>query len=185
MKKTLLLYCHPSPHKSRYNRRLLEVARQYPSIEVRDLYELYPSLHVHEEHEQQALRGAELVVFQFPVYWFSAPSLLKEWMDVVLQAGFAYGDGGDALRGKKLLLAVSTGGAESAYANGETHGADIGAFLLPFKITAEFCGMTVVDPFVTFDVRQLDYDAINERAQAYVDRLMAIAPPGEVADGRP
>lgn len=171
MKNVLLLYCHPWPHKSRYNRRLQEVARKVPNVAIRDLYELYPTMHVNEEAEQQALRQADAVVLQFPIYWFSAPALLKEWMDVVLQNGFAYGEGGDALKGKKAILAVSTGGDMSSYQLGAKHGAEIAAFLLPFKMTAEFCGMTVDEPFITFNARDLDYDVINDRACRFADLL--------------
>lgn len=171
MKNILLLHCHPWPHKSRYNRRLLNAARKVNGIESRDLYELYPTLHVNEEAEQLALTQADVIVFLFPIYWFSAPALLKEWMDVVLQAGFAFGEGGTALQGKQVLLAASTGGAEQSYATGGQHGADISAFLLPFEMTFKFCGMELLDPFVTFDVRSLDNEAIKKRALVFAERL--------------
>lgn len=175
MKNILLIYCHPSPHKSRYNRRLQEVARKIPGLKIRDLYELYPSLHVDEVAEQKALLEADLVVLQFPIFWFSAPALLKEWMDVVLQHGFAYGEGGTALHGKKAMIAVSTGAQEEAYQPGATHGANIESFLLPFRMTAEFCGIKVVQPFVTYGVRALEYEAINARAEAFVDAVQEFA----------
>ena len=175
MKNILLLYCHPSPHKSRYNRRLQEVARKVPGLKIRDLYELYPSMHVDEVAEQKALTEADLLVLQFPIYWFSAPALLKEWMDVVLQNGFAYGEGGTALVGKKTMIAVSTGAPEEAYRPGATHGAKIESFLLPFRMTAEFCGMTVTQPFVTYGARSLDYSEINARAEAFVEAVQAFA----------
>lgn len=175
MKNVLLLHCHPWPHKSRYNQRLFSAARKVKGVECRDLYDLYPSLHVNEEAEQLALSKADVVVFLFPIYWFSAPALLKEWTDVVLQAGFAFGEGGTALDGKQVLLSVSTGGAEQSYAPGGQHGADISAFLLPFEMTFKFCGMEVLDPFVTFDVRSLDNASIKKRASAFADRLTKIA----------
>jgi len=175
MKNILLLYCHPSPHKSRYNRRLLEKARKVPGLKIRDLYELYPSMHVDEAAEQKALLEADVLVLQFPIYWFSAPALLKEWMDVVLENGFAYGEGGTALKGKKSMMAVSTGAPEEAYRPGATHGANIESFLLPFRMTAEFCGMKVVRPFVTYGVRSLGYDDVNARADAFIDAIQAFA----------
>lgn len=179
MKNILVLYCHPWPHKSRYNRRLLNAARKVKGVQCRDLYELYPTLHVNEEAEQLALTQADVVVFLFPIYWFSAPALLKEWTDVVLQTGFAFGEGGTALEGKQLLLAASTGGAEQSYAPGGQHGADISAFLLPFEMTFKFCGMELLAPFVTFDVRSMDNDAIKKRATVFAERLSKLA--GEIA----
>ncbi len=174
MNTVLLLYCHPWPHKSRYNCRLLAEARKMPGVVVRDLYELYPSLHVHEGVEQQALREADAVVLQFPIYWFSAPALMKEWMDVTLQDGFAFGEGGTALVGKKAMIAVSTGGSEISYTDGAKHGANVESFLLPFRMTAEFCGMRVEEPFVSYNVRAMSHDTINQRAQAFATRVQAL-----------
>ncbi len=179
MKNILLLYCHPSPHKSRYNRRLQEVARKVPGLKIRDLYELYPSMHVDEAAEQKALVDADVLVLQFPIYWFSAPALLKEWMDVVLQNGFAYGEGGTALVGKKTMLAVSTGAQKDSYRTGAKHGAKIEHFLLPFRMTAEFCGMEVAPPFVTHGARSMEYDDINVRADAFIDAIQRLASPEE------
>jgi len=177
MKNILLLYCHPSPHKSRYNRRLQEVARKVPGLKIRDLYDLYPSMHVDERAEQKALVEADVLVFQFPIYWFSAPALLKEWMDVVLQHGFAHGKDGTALKGKKTMLAVSTGAPATSYQEGAKHGAKIGHFLLPFRMTAEFCGMDVGPPFVTQGVGELDYSEINARAEAFIAAIQRLAEP--------
>ncbi len=150
-----------------------------PGLKIRDLYELYPDMHVDEVAEQKALTDADVLVIQFPIYWFSAPALLKEWMDVVLQNGFAYGEGGTALRGKKTMLAVSTGAPESAYLPGATHGAKIESFLLPFRMTAEFCGMQVGRPFVTHCVRSLEYDDINARADDFIDAIQQLTSPVE------
>ncbi len=175
MKNILLLYCNPSPHKSRYNRRLQETARKVPGLKIRDLYDLYPAMHVDEAAEQKALVKADVLVLQFPIYWFSAPALLKEWMDVVLQNGFAYGEGGTALKGKKTMLAVSTGAPVSAYRAGATHGAKIEHFLLPFRMTAEFCGMKVGPPFVTYCAHKMEYDDINARAEAFIEAVQRFA----------
>uniref|UniRef100_A0A4X1SQL2 N-ribosyldihydronicotinamide:quinone dehydrogenase 2 n=1 Tax=Sus scrofa TaxID=9823 RepID=A0A4X1SQL2_PIG len=40
--------------------------------------------------EQKKLQEADLVIFQFPLYWFSVPAILKGWMDRVLCQGFAF-----------------------------------------------------------------------------------------------
>ncbi len=170
MKNILLLHCHPWPHKSRYNRRLIEKARKLNHVEVRDLYELYPALHINEEMEQEALEKADVVVFQYPIYWYSAPALLKEWVDVVLQSGFAFGED-SKLRGKRALLAVSTGGDAGTYSADGKHGADIDVYLQPMMMTAKFCGMETMDPFVSHSVRDLDYDQINSRAGEFCDLL--------------
>lgn len=174
MKNILLLYCHPSPHKSRYNRTLLDVARALPFVKVRDLYELYPNLMIDETREQEALRAADALVMQFPLYWFSTPSMLKEWQDSVLINGFAFGEGGTALQGKKFMAAVSTGAEESAYASGESHGAPVAQYLAPIEMTARFCGMEVVPAFVAHNARHQAFEATKMQAHDYCNRLSTL-----------
>ena len=66
-------------------------------------------------HDRGRLVRHEAVAVQFPIYWYSTPALLKEWFDLVWLHGFAYGQGGDALRGKRLMAVCTTGGDELAY----------------------------------------------------------------------
>lgn len=174
MKRVLLVYAHPSPHKSRYNRSLVTAATQKPFVEVRDLYELYPSLLINEDTEQEFLRAADVLVFQFPIYWFSAPAILKEWQDSVLQNGFAYGEGGTALEGKKFAVAVSTGGSDGAYSQGASHGDDVQAYLKPFEMTARYCGMQIEPAFVTHNARALDYETVKARSKDYCGFLSSL-----------
>lgn len=176
MKNVLLIYSHPWPHKSRYNRTLQAAVSKLPFVEIRDLYELYPNLHIDEAAEQEALLRADIIAFQFPIYWYSAPALLKEWQDTVLQSGFAFGDGGTALKGKQALFAVSTGSPPSSYRMDELHGAPLESFLLPFQMTARFCGMKEPrDPFVTYAASSLNYDAVRNRAREYAALLKSMA----------
>ena len=149
------------------------MARKLSHVEVRDLYELYPALHINEEEEQEALVRADAVVFQYPIYWYSAPALMKEWVDVVLQSGFAFGNG-SMLRGKKAMLAVSTGGEADSYSADGKHGAGFDVYLQPMTMTARFCGMELMEPFVSHSVRELDYEAINARAGNFCDLLTAM-----------
>ena len=92
---------------------------------------------------------------------------------MVLQAGFAFGEG-SVLQGKRAMLAVSTGGDASSYSLEGKHGADFEVYLQPMAMTARFCGMELMEPFVAHSVRELDYDAINERARNFCDRLTAL-----------
>ena len=74
---------------------------------MHDLYEAYPDFDIDVRREQELLAAHEVIVLQHPFYWYSAPALLKEWQDLVLEHGWAYGSGGTALRGKALLSAPS------------------------------------------------------------------------------
>jgi glutathione-regulated potassium-efflux system ancillary protein KefG len=88
------------------------------------LYEAYPRLDIDVEHEQKLLLEHDVIIFQHPFYWYSTPPILKQWQDLVLQHGWAYGSTGTALQGKTFLSAISAGAGEGAYCSaGYNHGA--------------------------------------------------------------
>ena len=82
---------------------------------VHDLYEAYPDLDIDVAREKALLLAHDVIVWQHPFFWYSTPAILKEWQDLVLEFGWAYGPGGTALRGKLFVSAITTGGREAAY----------------------------------------------------------------------
>ena len=134
-----------------------------------DLYEAYPDFNVDVAREQALLLEHDLIVYQHPLYWSSAPSLLKEWQDLVLEYGFAFGDGGDRLRGKSLLSVTTTGAGAQAY--GRDGHFTLHQLLAPFEHTARFCGMRWLPPFVVHGTLQADDSYFREAATAYRDAL--------------
>lgn len=167
----LVIYAHPSPNKSKVNRHLFGAVNDCDFAYGQDLYEQYPDLHVDVAVEQQLLRQHDALVFQFPLYWYSAPALLKEWCDNVLTSGFAHGDGERVLKGKPFMLAVTTGGSPEAYAEDKAHGAPLDTYLAPFLQTARFCGMELLDPFVVQGVGALDDGDVGKIKLRYQRRL--------------
>ncbi|MFZ4702689.1 MAG: NAD(P)H-dependent oxidoreductase, partial [Candidatus Methylumidiphilus sp.] len=141
------------------------------NVRVNDLYLLYPKLYVDVEREQALLREADWVVFQHPFYWYSAPALLKEWMDVVLEQGFAYGQGGTALHKKIWLHSVTTGMADHAYTPEGINAATMTELLKPFERTARFCGMIWKDPLIFHGAHDTEEGRINQHTQALLNRL--------------
>lgn len=151
--RVLILFVHPSPHRSQANIKLFHAAQHTPQVTAVDLYQEYPTYFINIEREQQRLREHDVVVFLFPLYWYSTPSILKQWQDLVLEHGFVYGHKGMALHGKQLLCAVTTGGAETAY-QGEMAGhASIRQLLQPIEHTAKLIGMHYLPPFTLFSAR--------------------------------
>jgi glutathione-regulated potassium-efflux system ancillary protein KefG len=134
---------------------------------VRDLYELYPDFYVDVELEQQLLRQADLIIFQHPIYWYSAPALLKQWLDAVLLPGFAFGTSERVLEGKSLISAVSTGHSARSYTLGGYDGWTIEEFLRPFEQTARHCGMNYLPPFVLYDAKKIDDEGLAGQAAEY------------------
>jgi glutathione-regulated potassium-efflux system ancillary protein KefF len=167
-----LVYAHPYPDRSRANRSLLEALPVDPRLDARSLYDLYPAFDIDVEREQAALGEASVVVLQHPLYWYSVPGLMKHYFDKVLVRGFAYGEGGRVLRGKRCLWVPTTGGDDASYAAAGPHGRPFAEFVAPIAQLALFCGMHFEEPFVVHAAHRLSDDALAERARAYRSRLL-------------
>ena len=148
MAEVLILFAHPAFERSRVNRALIEAAGRVEGVTVHDLYERYPDFSIDVRREQALLVEHDLIVWQHPFYWYSAPALLKEWLDVVLEHGFAYGAEGRALEGKLALQAVTTGGGLESYRRAGTNRYTVREFLAPFEQSARLCRMRYLPPFV-------------------------------------
>ena len=152
-KKVLVLYAHPSQHRSEVNQPLFEVAGQVDGVTAVDLYGEYPLFNIDIEKEQRRLVEHDVVIFQFPLFWYSTPAILKEWQDLVLEYGFAYGREGKALFGKTFLCAISAGGGEDAYQTDGYNHFTIAELLQPIEQMARLTGMTYLAPFALFGSR--------------------------------
>ena len=172
--RILVLFAHPSVRKSRVNRELVAAIRGLEGVKVHDLYEAYPDHDIDVDREQALLLDHDLVVFQHPFYWYSTPSILKEWQDLVLKHGWAYGRDGQALRGKQLLTAVTTGAREESYLPDIPHHRTIRQLLAPISQTAWLCGMEYLPPFVVYGTHLLDSAAIDSHASDYRRSLTAL-----------
>lgn len=164
-RRILVLFAHPSLDRSEVNRPLALATSRVGGVTLVDLYAEYPDLAIDVEREQARLLDHEVVVFMHPLYWYSTPSILKEWQDLVLEYGFAYGSNGTALHGKIFFNALTAGGSEAGYcAEGYNH-FTIRELLQPLEQTAMLCGMVYLPPFALFGART----AVNEaRIDAHV-----------------
>jgi glutathione-regulated potassium-efflux system ancillary protein KefG len=148
--RVLLIHAHPAPHRSLVNRRLMAEAEDLDGVTVRHLYEIYPDFLIDVGTEQRLMEQHDIIVLQHPMYWYSAPALVKEWMDLVWEPGWAYGAGGNALTGKGFSQVVSCGGGKAVYCSTGKNRHTVGDFLLPFRQSARLCGMRWIDPFVVY-----------------------------------
>ncbi len=173
-KRVLVLLAHPALEHSRVHRRLIAPLAGLEGVELRDLYELYPDFDIDVKAEQAALVAADVVVFEHPLYWYSCPALLKQWLDLVLAHGWAYGANATALAGKLAMNAISTGGPQSAYQAEGYNKYTIDEFLRPFERTAHLCGMRYLPPFVAHGSHSLQADAIDALAGDYLRLITAL-----------
>jgi glutathione-regulated potassium-efflux system ancillary protein KefG len=174
MSRVLILFAHPAIHRSRANRVLADAVRALPGVTFHDLYAKYPHHLVDVSAEQALLQAHDAIVWQHPFYWYSAPSLLKEWQDVVLEHGFAYGEKGTALRGKRLLSVVTTGGPQMAYRDEGYNRYTMRQFLAPFDQTAHLCGMQYLEPLIVHGVRDLNDGGLESAAAHYRNQIVAL-----------
>ncbi|MGW7695528.1 NAD(P)H-dependent oxidoreductase [Streptomyces asiaticus] len=176
--RTLLVLAHPDLAASRVNAALAEAARPVENVTLHDLYAVYPDLRIDVEREQRLLLEHDRIVLQFPFYWYSAPPLLKKWLDEVFLRGFAYGSGGTSLRGKSLLVATSTGSTEEQYRPGGAHPYSVVELLRPFDATANITGMTYEEPLIVHGTHGLG----DAQLAAYQDRYRELLASGAVRE---
>ncbi len=167
----LVIYAHADPQRSRVNRQLADAARATPGVVVHDLYATYPDFYIDVAREQALIADADMLVLLHPIRWYAMPSLLKEWIDVVFEAGWAYGDGATGLKDKACLLAVSTGGTADSYSEEGVHGHPFAAFLTPLAQTARLCGMRWQDPLVLHGAHHASEAQLAAHVRLFIERL--------------
>jgi glutathione-regulated potassium-efflux system ancillary protein KefG len=168
MRRVLVLFAHPVLERSRVNKRLVDAIRDLPGVTVHDLYEAYPTLGIDVAREQALLGEHDVIVFQHPFYWYSTPAILKEWQDLVLEHGWAYGPGGTALRGKITLNAITTGGPANSYGRAGHNNFTVRELLAPWEQTARLCQMRFLAPFVVHAALRIVGDAdLGARRDGY------------------
>ena len=167
--KTLVIVAHPNLSASRNNRCLVEELRRHPNICVRELYSEYPDWVIDVAREQELLLRHERIVFQFPLYWYSTPPLLKKWQDDVLTHGWAYGSKGTKLHGKELRIVTSIGGSLDVYQAGGRNHFSMSEILRPLQATANICGMHYLPAKVVEG--GLDDEQLTEVAKEYAQEI--------------
>lgn len=131
------------------------------------------------QQELDKLLWADLLILNFPIFWFSAPAMLKGWIDRVLVSGVCYGgkrfydQGG--LAGKKALVTVTLGGREHMFGEGAIHG-PLEDMLRPIlRGTLAYVGFEVLEPFVAWHVPYISAEARQAFLYSYQQRLEGLA----------
>jgi glutathione-regulated potassium-efflux system ancillary protein KefG len=174
MPRILILFAHPLLERSRMQQILLASASGMPDVTVNDLYEHYPEFDIDIEREQELLTQHDIIVWQHPLYWYSCPALLKQWIDLVLEHGWAYGHKGHALEGKKIFNVITSGGGNEAYQERGFHKYTIREFLRPFERTAELCRTTYWPPFWVPGVHRISQGDMETYGISYFALLTAL-----------
>ncbi|PKN71170.1 MAG: NAD(P)H oxidoreductase [Deltaproteobacteria bacterium HGW-Deltaproteobacteria-12] len=167
MNKILIVFSHPRFEKSRANRILLNNIEKLPGLVLNDLYEQYPDFNIDVEREKALLTEHDVIIWHYPFYMYSSPAMLKQWMDVVLEYGWAHGSQGNALKDKLVFNALTVGGTRQVYSPDARNRFTIRQFLAPFEQTAALCKMIYLPPFAVHGTHLLNDQQLVEHAVLY------------------
>lgn len=153
--KILILFFHPLFEKSSANRALVQKIPKSENITFHDLYEEYPDFDIDVKREQLLLSNHDIIIWQHPLYWYNCPPLMKQWIDLVLEYGWAYGKKGTAVKDKIIFQVITTGGDKESYFETGYNRFKIQDLLKPFNQTAKVCNMCYLPPFVIHDTYKM------------------------------
>ena len=175
MSKILVISAHQDLAQSVSNRLILEELEKHfgSKAEIRRLSDLYPDFNINVAAEQAALVKADVVVLQYPTFWFNTPAILKKWLDDVW-----YGTGGDKLHGKKLFVSTTTGSPAESY-NGQTVPL-IETLVKPVEASALYSGFVWqgVEPlygqlYIPGVSSEADLARVQQKAREHAAKLIA------------
>ncbi|WP_145027768.1 NAD(P)H-dependent oxidoreductase [Paenibacillus sp. Y412MC10] len=174
--KTMVIVSHPDLSKSKANRALLEALPKHTDIHVRDLYQEYPDWQIDADREKQLLLAYDRIILQFPFYWYSSPPLLKKWFDDVLTPGWAYGPGGEHLKGKEFIVVTTAGGTDKSFQAGGDNWFTISELLKPIHLTIAHCHGTFLPPFVVYDANRASQEQLKAEGIRYAEYIQTPSP---------
>ena len=173
MKKTLIILTHPNMSQSKLNKALIESIKDEKDVTIHDIYAFYKNADsIDVAKEQELLLAYDRIVFQYPLYWYSTPGLLKDWQDQVLAYGFAYGSTGNKLAGKEFKIAVTIGAASDAYQPNGFMQTTINDLLKPLQTMAHMTQMVFTPTFTVYGALAITDEELAQKAKEYHDIIL-------------
>ncbi len=154
--KTLVIVSHSDIQESSSQKFLKDSFPLSDAIIYHHLESIYSFDEINVKKEQELLTNYQRIIFQFPFYWYSAPAMLKHWLDEVLTEGFAYGPNRFPLKGKELGLVMTIGVSEKEYQVGGREGFTISALTTPYQAMAKKLEMSFLKPFLIYQFQYMD-----------------------------
>lgn len=128
--------------------------------------------------EQHKVIQCQLLILQFPLWWFGVPAIMKGWFDRIFTAGFAYGVNKwfdtAPLYGRKAMLAFSTQAPETSYTERGLNG-DMRHILHPIHHALRFVGFEILEPFIAYGVTGAADDHRKQLLTDYQTHLQKLA----------
>jgi putative NADPH-quinone reductase len=176
--KTLMILAHPSIESSIGNKIISTNFSTKENTVVRHLDKLYPNFDIDVKAEQDALLQADTIIFQFPLFWYNMPAILKHWIDKVLEYGFAFGNG-SKLTNKKVLVSFTIGSPAESYPSEV-----IQKIAFPLQGLTSYCKMEYLGEIFCNDINSYTEEAKEnavKTANAHAEKLMELINNGSIA----
>ena len=168
LRKVVILLAHPNIKESQANKALVDAVSDMEGVAVFNLYELSQEIVFNIDEWSKIISDASAVIYQFPFYWMSAPSLLKKWQDEV----FTFLSKTPAVTGKPLTVVTTTGSEYEAYRSGGRNRFTTDELLRPYQVSAIHSGMSWQTPIVVYGMGTADAGKnIAEGANLYKQRV--------------
>ena len=164
---------------------MADLEKALPEARFEYLDAMYPNFKIDVKKEQEQLVWADVIVLQFPIFWYSMPSLLARWMEQTFEHGFSHSSKGKALVGKKLLLSFTVGAPEDMYREGGFQLYPVEMMTTRFIQTAHLCSLDYEGAVYTCGLCYVNRDdaeackamesAAYEHSQRVINRIEELA----------
>jgi len=166
-----MILAHPSIEKSIGNKIISDNFSKENNTEVRHLDLLYPDFNIDVKSEQEALLNVDTIIFQFPLFWYNVPAILKQWIDTVFEYGFAFGTE-STLNSKNIIVSFTIGSPIKDYPDEV-----IQKICFPLQGLAKYCNLNYVGELFCNDINGYSEEAKNnaiEIANKHSQRLIEL-----------
>ncbi|NOU86281.1 general stress protein [Paenibacillus sp. LMG 31460] len=174
--KTLVIVTHPNIEASHWNKSWVEELQKHGDITIHELYKAYPDENIDVSREQQLIESHDRIIFQYPLYWYSTPPLLKKWFDSVLLYGWAYGPDGTKTAGKEIGVAISTYGTEESYQATGFNRFTLQEILRPLEALAHFISASYLPHFSLNDTSNVTDERLAQSSIDYINHIKTVKP---------
>lgn len=161
----------------KYNRGLFEAAEAHLSARFNIIKTIVEEGYTVAD-EIAKWKQADYIIYQYPIFWFMMPSLLKKYIDDVYAYGefFAFTDGpygsGGLMMGKSVMLSTTWNAPDDAFGSAFFDGGDRDAVLLPMRKSQAYCGMDELPHFSCHNViKSPNFEGDQQRFIAHLDNV--------------